>query len=183
MGGTNWKLILISSTWDSFSQFPFIVKKNDFQKLAALWLAGEAVNHVGIDGAKGAEGFSAFQRRSCFVFVFFSFVLMSYLVLEFSANLLQYLPAVFCICRNPTARYKVQLSIFRFRSPDLHFGAHHGVVPQSSNRAQRGGEYAAWQSLSHAGPRSRAEWGHRERSIFLPTPTIHKNYHSNPCHH
>ena len=37
----------------------------DFQKLAGLWLVGEMDNHVGIYGSKVAEGFSAFQRRSC----------------------------------------------------------------------------------------------------------------------
>ena len=38
-------------------------KKN--QKLAGLWLVGEMDNHVAIYGSKVAEGFSAFQRRSC----------------------------------------------------------------------------------------------------------------------
>ena len=37
----------------------------DFQKLVGLWLVGEMDNHVGIYGSKVAEGFSAFQRRSC----------------------------------------------------------------------------------------------------------------------
>ena len=37
----------------------------DFQMLAGLWLVGEMDNHVGIYGSKVAEGFSAFQRRSC----------------------------------------------------------------------------------------------------------------------
>ena len=37
----------------------------DFQKLAGLWLVGEKDNYVGIYGSKVAEGFSAFQRRSC----------------------------------------------------------------------------------------------------------------------
>ena len=37
----------------------------DFQKLAGLWLVGEMDNHDGIYGSKVAEGFSAFQRRSC----------------------------------------------------------------------------------------------------------------------
>ena len=37
----------------------------DFQKLAGLWLVGKMYNHVGIYGSKVAEGFSAFQRRSC----------------------------------------------------------------------------------------------------------------------
>ena len=41
-------------------------KKKDFQKLAGLWLVGEMDNHVAIYGSKVAEGFSAFQRRSCF---------------------------------------------------------------------------------------------------------------------
>ena len=43
-------------------------KKNvlyNFQKLAGLWLVGEVDNHVAIYGSKVAEGFSAFQRRSC----------------------------------------------------------------------------------------------------------------------
>ena len=34
--------------------------------MAGLWLAGEVVNHVGIDGYKVADGFLAFERRSCF---------------------------------------------------------------------------------------------------------------------
>ena len=42
-------------------------KKRDFQKLAGLWLAGEMVNRIGIYGSKVAEGLSAFQRRSCFI--------------------------------------------------------------------------------------------------------------------
>ena len=42
-------------------------KKN--QKLAGLWLAGEVVNHVGIYGSKAAEGLSAFQHRSCVVYI------------------------------------------------------------------------------------------------------------------
>ena len=37
----------------------------NFQKLAGLWLVGEMDNHVAIYGSKVAEGFSAFQRRSC----------------------------------------------------------------------------------------------------------------------
>ena len=44
-------------------------KKNvflNFQKLAGLWLVGEVDNHVAVYGSKVAEGFSAFQRRSCF---------------------------------------------------------------------------------------------------------------------
>ena len=45
--------------------FFFNVKKNVFQKLAGLWLVGEVVNHVGLYGSKVAEGYSAFQRRSC----------------------------------------------------------------------------------------------------------------------
>ena len=40
-------------------------KKKKNQKLAALWLAGEVVNHVEIYGSKADEGLSAFQRRSC----------------------------------------------------------------------------------------------------------------------
>ena len=40
----------------------------DFQKLAGLWLAGEMVNRIGIYGSKVAEGLSAFQRRSCFIY-------------------------------------------------------------------------------------------------------------------
>ena len=39
----------------------------NFQKLAGLWLVGEVDNHVAIYGSKVAEGFSAFQRRSCFI--------------------------------------------------------------------------------------------------------------------
>ena len=42
----------------------------DFQKLAGLWLVGEMDNHVGIYGSKVAEGFSAFQRRSCCILLF-----------------------------------------------------------------------------------------------------------------
>ena len=38
----------------------------NFQKLAGLWLVGEVDNHVAMYGSKVAEGFSAFQRRSCF---------------------------------------------------------------------------------------------------------------------
>ena len=38
----------------------------DFQKLVGLWLVGEMDNHVGIYGSKVAEGFPAFQRRSCY---------------------------------------------------------------------------------------------------------------------
>ena len=37
----------------------------NFQKLAGLWLVGKVDNHVAIYGFKVAEGFSAFQRRSC----------------------------------------------------------------------------------------------------------------------
>ena len=40
-------------------------KNNVFQKLAGLWLVAEVVNHVGLYGSKVAEGYSAFQRRSC----------------------------------------------------------------------------------------------------------------------
>ena len=39
----------------------------DFQKLAGLWLVVKMDNHVGIYGSKVAEGFSAFQRRSCWL--------------------------------------------------------------------------------------------------------------------
>ena len=39
---------------------------NFFQKLAGLGLVGEVDNHVAIYGSKVAEGFSAFQRRSCY---------------------------------------------------------------------------------------------------------------------
>ena len=62
----------ISSTWDwlhHFSQFLFNVWKKEwffkFSKLAGLWIFGIVVIHVGIYGSKVAEGFSAFQRRSC----------------------------------------------------------------------------------------------------------------------
>ena len=37
----------------------------NFEKLAGLWLVGEVDNHVAIYESKVAEGFSAFQRRSC----------------------------------------------------------------------------------------------------------------------
>ena len=63
MGASILKLILISSTWyyPTFHSF-FPMLKN--QKLAGLWLVAE-VNHVGIYESKVAEGFSAFQHRSC----------------------------------------------------------------------------------------------------------------------
>ena len=38
----------------------------NFQKLAGLWLVGEVDKHVAIFGSKVAEGFSVYQRRSCF---------------------------------------------------------------------------------------------------------------------
>ena len=66
MGDSNLKLILICSTFDCTTFHSFNVKKKDFQKLAGLWLAGEMVDHIGIYGSKVAEGFSAFQRRSCY---------------------------------------------------------------------------------------------------------------------
>ena len=50
----------------SLSKVFFLMLKNVFQKLAGLWLVGEVVNHVGLYGAKVAEGCSAFQRRSCY---------------------------------------------------------------------------------------------------------------------
>ena len=73
MEASNLKLIHISSTWDCTTFHNFLLmfqikKKKDFQKLAGLWLADEVVNHVGIYGSKAAEGLSAFQRRSCFIF-------------------------------------------------------------------------------------------------------------------
>ena len=50
-----------------FSQFLLMKSLNffffNFLKLAGLWLVGEV---VAIYGSKVAEGFSAFQRRSCF---------------------------------------------------------------------------------------------------------------------
>ena len=52
-----------------FSFFSWKVwKKNvfkKFQKLAGLWLVGEVDDHAAIYGSKVAEGFSAFQCRSC----------------------------------------------------------------------------------------------------------------------
>ena len=65
------QLTLIRLTWDctTFHSFFSVFKINDFQKLAGLWLFGEVVNHVGIYGSKAAEGFSAFQRRSCFLYI------------------------------------------------------------------------------------------------------------------
>ena len=39
----------------------------NFQKLAGLWLVAELDNHVAIYGSNVTEGFSAFQRRSCFI--------------------------------------------------------------------------------------------------------------------
>ena len=41
------------------------IKYFDFRKLAGLWLASLIKNHVRIYGSNVAEGFSAFQRRSC----------------------------------------------------------------------------------------------------------------------
>ena len=38
---------------------------SNVQKLAGLWFVGEVDNHVAIYGSKVAEGFSAFQCRSC----------------------------------------------------------------------------------------------------------------------
>ena len=38
------------------------------QKLADLWLVGKMVNRIGIYGSKVAEGLSAFQLRSCYIF-------------------------------------------------------------------------------------------------------------------
>ena len=49
----------------------FVWKRNgfyNFQKLTGLWLVGVVVNPVGMYGSKVAEGLSAFQRRSCFIF-------------------------------------------------------------------------------------------------------------------
>ena len=43
----------------------------DFQKLAGLWLGRLINSHVRIDGSNVAEGFSAFQRRSGFIFFLF----------------------------------------------------------------------------------------------------------------
>ena len=40
----------------------------NFQKLAGVWLVGKVDNHVAMYGSKVAEGFSAFQRRSCLHF-------------------------------------------------------------------------------------------------------------------
>ena len=45
---------------------------SNFQKLAGLWLVGEVGNHVAIYGSKVAEGFSAFQRRSCMICLLFA---------------------------------------------------------------------------------------------------------------
>ena len=58
------------TTFHSFFSWK-VWKKNaywNFQKLAGLWLVGEVDNHVAIYGSKVAEGFSAFQRRSCWWF-------------------------------------------------------------------------------------------------------------------
>ena len=49
--------------WDLFF---FQCSKKCFSKVGSLWLAGEVVNHVGLYWSKVAEGYSAFQRRSCF---------------------------------------------------------------------------------------------------------------------
>ena len=55
--------------------FFFNVKgKNVFQKLAGLWLVAEVVNHVGLYGSKVAEGCSAFQHRSCYLFQYSLFL-------------------------------------------------------------------------------------------------------------
>ena len=43
------------------------IKHFDFQILVGLWLARLINNHVRIYGSNVAEGFSAFQRRSCSV--------------------------------------------------------------------------------------------------------------------
>ena len=67
-------IFYISSTWDwlyHFSQFLFMksLKKKvflNFQKLAGLWLVGKVDDNVSIYGSKVAEGFSAFQHRSCY---------------------------------------------------------------------------------------------------------------------
>ena len=55
------------TTFHSFFSWNVWKKKFffNFQKLADLWLVGDVDNHVVIDGSKVAEGFSAFQRRSC----------------------------------------------------------------------------------------------------------------------
>ena len=42
------------------------IKHCDFQNLAGLWLARLINNHVRIYGSNVAEGFWAFQRRSCY---------------------------------------------------------------------------------------------------------------------
>ena len=49
---------------DNWNMVTLKVEKK-FQKLADLWLVGEMVNRIGIYGSKVADGFSAFQRRSC----------------------------------------------------------------------------------------------------------------------
>ena len=41
-----------------------------FKKLEGLWWVGEVVNHIWIYGSKVAEGSSAFQRRSCYNYLF-----------------------------------------------------------------------------------------------------------------
>ena len=48
-----------------FSLFFHCKKCVFFFKFGGLWLVGEVVNHVGLYGSKVAEGWSAFQRRSC----------------------------------------------------------------------------------------------------------------------
>ena len=71
---------LFRHRWKKTSQFLFkkCLKKSWFLNFSKVdrWLVGEVYNHVGINGSKMAEGFSAFQRRSCFfvvvVFVFFT---------------------------------------------------------------------------------------------------------------
>ena len=57
------------TTFHNFFSWKVWKKKvfKNFQKLAGLWLVGKVDNHVAIYGSMVAEGFLAFQRRSCYI--------------------------------------------------------------------------------------------------------------------
>ena len=67
MGASILKLILISSTCDytTFTVSFQCWKKKDLKKNGRSVIGWWNVNHFGIYGSKDAEGFSAFQHRSC----------------------------------------------------------------------------------------------------------------------
>ena len=72
-------ITLLISDMDFLYQFNFEVffsnvEKKSIQKLAGLWLVGEVVNHVWLYGSKVAEGCSAFQRRSCYLWSFITYI-------------------------------------------------------------------------------------------------------------